>query len=87
MVRPTLLIILLVVAHELSAEPGAYDANEEQKVQAYIKQQQKAGVSPAPSGPNWKPGYTCADLKKFSFKEYCECRYYYVVHGRYYPKQ
>ncbi len=65
-----------------AAEPAA---NEEQKVQAYISQQKAAGVPPKPDNPHWKPGYTCNDLRKHSFSEYKECRYYYAVHGRFYP--
>ena len=79
-----LLALLLLLAEPLvvAAEP---ESNEEQKVQAYISQQRAAGIPPKPDNANWKPGYTCNDLKKHSFAEYQECRYYYSVHGRFYP--
>lgn len=76
--------LVLVLSQQLvvAAEP---EADEEQQVQAYIRQQRTAGVPPKPGNANWKPGYTCNDLKKHSFVEYQECRYYYSVHGRFYP--
>lgn len=76
------LLLLLVEPLVVAAEP---ETNEEQKVQAYISQQRAAGIPPKPDNANWKPGYTCNDLKKHSFAEYQECRYYYSVHGRFYP--
>ncbi len=68
-----------------SANEKSFDAAEEGKVQAYIKQQKAAGMPPQKSSANWKPGFTCNDLKHFSWQEYQECRYYYAVNGRYYP--
>lgn len=58
--------------------------SEEDRVKAYIEQQKAAGIAPKSGSPNWKPGFTCNDLKQFSFAEYQECRYFYAVHGRFY---
>lgn len=81
-------LLRLVLCVSLLVSQAAFaneTANEEAKVQAYIAKQKAAGVAPRSSNPNWKPGYTCNDLKKHSFAEYQECRYYYAVHGRFYP--
>ncbi|MEM8496952.1 MAG: hypothetical protein AAF542_02950 [Pseudomonadota bacterium] len=74
--------LLLLSQQLVAAEP---ESQEEQQVQAYISQQKAAGIPPKTGNANWKPGYTCNDLKKHSVAEYQECRYYYSVHGRFYP--
>lgn len=76
------MLLLLSQPFVAAAEP---ESHEEQQVQAYISQQKAAGIPPKPDNAHWKPGYTCNDLKKHSFAEYQECRYYYSVHGRFYP--
>ena len=80
-----LLLSLLFVLWPVFAVAVEPETNEEQQVQAYIAQQKAAGVPPKPNSAHWKPGYTCNDLKQYSFEEYKECRYYYAVHGRFYP--
>lgn len=82
--KPLWVVLLFALSQQQTAAADAA-ADDEQKVQAYISQQKAAGVPPEPTNPHWKPGYTCNDLKKHSFAEYQECRYYYSVHGRFYP--
>lgn len=81
------LVLAAVLAPGLVLHSGSALANdaEENKVKAYIKKQKAAGTKPKASSPNWKKGYTCNDLKKQSFDEYQECRYYYEENGRFYP--
>lgn len=77
-------LILLLVSSWLPAED--FDAAQENEVKAYIAARKAEGAAPKPESPNWKAGYTCNDLKKYSLEEYCECRYYYAENGRFYPK-
>ncbi len=79
---PILPILLLVTM--LTASFNVAAQSEEQRVKDYIAKQKAAGIAPKPSNPHWKAGFTCNDLKQFSFAEYQECRYYYAVHGRFY---
>jgi hypothetical protein len=59
-------------------------ANEAQ-VKAYIEGAQKRGEVPQPyTGKHWRPGYTCIDLRPYSYQEYLACRYYYTYYGHYY---
>ncbi len=78
-------LALLLVFSQQFVVAAESEASEEQQVQAYISKQKAAGIPPKPGNANWKPGYTCNDLKKHSLAEYKECRYYYSVHGRFYP--
>ena len=77
-----LLTGLLLLPFAYAVEPTADD---EKKVQAYIAKQKAANIPPKEANARWKAGYTCNDLKQYSFAEYQECRYYYSVHGRFYP--
>jgi hypothetical protein len=48
--------------------------------------QVKAYIEDAPyTGKHWRPGYTCYDLRPYSYREYLGCRHYYFYYGRYYP--
>ena len=80
-----LLLLQTIFMSAVSADEKSFDPAEEGRVQTYIKQQKVAGKAPLPNSANWKPRFTCNDLKHFSWQEYQECRYYYAVNGRYYP--
>lgn len=61
-------------------------AEQPAKVEAYIQEALKNKVVPPEyTGQYWRPGYTCRDLLRYSWREYRNCRYYYRYHGRYYP--
>jgi len=61
-------------------------AEQPEKVDAYIKEASKSNlVPPEYNGRYWRPGYTCRDLLRYSWREYRNCRYYHHYHGRYYP--
>ena len=62
-----------------------FSVAEEEKVKAYIADATKRGMAPAAQpGPNWRSGYTCQDLVRYSWNEYQECRYHHWYYGRYY---
>jgi len=61
-------------------------AEDPEKVDAYIKEAMKKNLKPPEyKGSNWRQGYTCRDLLRYSWYEYRDCRYYYTYYGRYYP--
>jgi len=61
-------------------------AEEPEKVDAYIKEASKKNLKPLEyKGNNWRAGYTCRNLLRYSWYEYRNCRYYRHYHGRYYP--
>ncbi len=61
-------------------------AEQPEKVDAYIKEAMKKNLKPPEyEGTNWRRGYTCRDLLRWSWNEYRNCSYYYRYHGRYYP--
>ncbi|HHJ13756.1 MAG TPA: hypothetical protein ENJ79_05170 [Gammaproteobacteria bacterium] len=61
-------------------------AEQPEKVDAYIKEAMKKNLKPSEyTGKHWRPGYTCRDLLRYSWREYRDCRYYYSYYGRYYP--
>ncbi len=69
---------------ETLAQP--FLAEEPEKVDAYIKEAMKKKLKPVEyTGTNWRSGYTCHDLLRFSWSEYRDCMYYYRYNGRYYP--
>lgn len=70
--------------NEVLSQP--FSVADEAKVQAYISEAQRRGEVPPPyRGKHWRPGYTCHNLRAYSYQEYLSCRYYYHFYGRYYP--
>jgi len=62
-----------------------FDVADDAQVKAYIEDAQRRGVTPPPyTGTHWRPGYTCEDLRRYSFREYLACRHYYFHYGHYY---
>ena len=58
---------------------------DESKVKTYIEDAKRRGEVPQPyTGKHWRPGYTCYDLRPYSYREYLSCRYYYSYYGHYY---
>lgn len=69
---------------EVLAQP--FFAEQPEKVEAYIQEMTAKKQPPEEyKGTHWRPGYTCRDLLRYSWREYRNCRYYYHWHGRYYP--
>jgi hypothetical protein len=70
--------------NEVLSKP--FSVADEAQVKAYIEDAQRRGEVPPPyTGKHLKPGYTCAQLRPYSHREYLACRYYYFYYGRYYP--
>ncbi len=68
---------------EVLAKP--FLAERPEAVDAYIKEAMAKDLKPAEyKGTNWKKGYTCRDLLRYSWNEYRNCSYYHRYHGRYY---
>jgi hypothetical protein len=60
-------------------------AEEPEKVEAYIQEASKRKLKPPEyTGANWREGYTCRDLLRYSWHEYRDCAYYHRYYGRYY---
>lgn len=54
------------------------------KVDAYVEEAMKKGLKPRQTAPeNWRPGYTCRDLWRYSYYDYRDCVYYHRYYGRY----
>jgi hypothetical protein len=65
---------------------GPFAVEDDAKVDAYIKEAMKKDIKPPGyAGTHWRPGYTCRNLLRYSWREYRNCRYYYRYYGRYYP--
>jgi hypothetical protein len=63
-----------------------FSVADEARVKSYIAEAQKRGEVPAPyAGTHWRPGYTCVNLRPYSYQEYLSCRYYHSYYGHYYP--
>jgi len=68
---------------EVLSQPFLAERPEE--VESYIKKAMEKNLKPEEyKGTNWKPGYTCHDLLRFSWREYRNCKYYHRYYGRYY---
>jgi hypothetical protein len=68
---------------EVVSQP--FSVADEAQVKAYIEDATRRGVVPQPyKGTYWRPGYTCADLWRYSRREYRACRYYHWYYGHYY---
>ena len=62
-----------------------FSVADEAKVKAYAEDAKRRGEVPEPyTGKYWRPGYTCYDLRPYSYREYLACRYYYSYYGHYY---
>lgn len=63
-----------------------FSVADEAQVKSYIEDAQRRGEVPQPyTGKYWRPGYTCVNLRPYSYQEYLSCRYYHFYYGRYYP--
>ncbi|PCJ39319.1 MAG: hypothetical protein COA99_10515 [Moraxellaceae bacterium] len=68
---------------EVAEQP--FSAEDEAKIDLYIRNALKDGITPPEyRGSHWQPGWTCRNLRRYSWSEYRSCRYYRRYHGRYY---
>lgn len=63
-----------------------FNVETEANLNAYIEEATKRGTPPK-SEPSryWRRGYTCADLRRYSWTDYRDCTYYYRYYGYYWP--
>src|SRR5574343_504604 len=65
---------------------GSFSVESEANLNAYIEDATKRGIPPK-SEPSkyWRRGYTCNDLRRYSWADYRDCSYYYHYYGYYWP--
>jgi hypothetical protein len=69
--------------NEVLSKP--FSAEDEAQVKSYIADAQRRGEVPSPyAGRYWRPGYTCTNLRPYSYQEYLACRYYHSYYGHFY---
>lgn len=69
---------------QILSQPFSVEDNA--KLEAYMNEAQKKGIPPVATPSRfWRRGYTCADLRPYSWNDYRDCSYYYRFHGRYWP--
>jgi hypothetical protein len=62
-----------------------FSVEEQAKLEAYLQDALKRKIVPGEyTGTHWRRGYTCRDLRPYSYYEYRDCMYYYRYYGRYY---
>jgi len=61
-----------------------FSVESEAGLSAYIADATKRGTPPK-SEPSkyWRNGYTCADLRPYSWNDYRDCSYYHHYYGHY----
>ena len=61
-----------------------FGVESEANLNAYIQDATKRGLPPK-SEPSkyWRQGYTCNDLRRYSWNDYRDCSYYYSYYGHY----
>ncbi|MGH8550716.1 MAG: hypothetical protein ACRERU_19370 [Methylococcales bacterium] len=64
----------------------SFSVADDAKLNAYITEATKQATLPR-SEPSryWRRGYTCADLRGYSWTDYRDCSYYYRYYGYYWP--
>lgn len=69
---------------QVMAKP--FSVEDEAKLNSYIEEATKRGTPPK-SEPSkyWRRGYTCNDLRRYSWNDYRDCSYYYRYYGYYWP--
>lgn len=63
-----------------------FSVENEANLNAYIEEATKRGTPPR-SEPSkyWRRGYTCGDLRRYSWYDYRDCSYYHRYYGYYWP--
>jgi len=62
-----------------------FNPGDQAEIDKYVEDALKKNQIPKEySGKNWKPGYTCANLRGYGYYPYRDCLHYYHYHGYYY---
>jgi len=63
-----------------------FSVENEANLNAYIEEATKRGTPPKTQPSKyWRNGYTCGDLRRYSWTDYRDCSYYHRYYGRYWP--
>lgn len=65
---------------------NSFSVENEANLNSYIEDATKRGIPPK-SEPSkyWRRGYTCNDLRRYSWTDYRDCSYYHHYYGYYWP--
>jgi hypothetical protein len=62
----------------------SFHVESDAKLEADLEASFKKGIKPVSTVSRyWRPGYTCADIRSYSWRDYRNCRYHYRYYGRY----
>ncbi|MGY6276698.1 hypothetical protein [Methylomonas sp. MgM2] len=63
-----------------------FSVETEANLNAYIEEATKRGIPPKTTPSRyWRRGYTCGDLRRYSWSDYRDCSYFYRYYGYYWP--
>jgi hypothetical protein len=63
-----------------------FSVADEAKLESYIKDATERGTPPKTTPSRyWRNGYTCGNLRRYSWNDYRDCSYYYRYYGYYWP--
>lgn len=63
-----------------------FSVENEANLEAYIKDATERGTPPISTpSKHWQNGYTCGDLRRYSWNDYRDCSYYHRYYGHYWP--
>lgn len=74
--------------NQLNAEVlgKSFSVENEANLNAYIEEATKKGIPPKTQPSKyWRNGYTCNDLRRYSWNDYRDCSYFYRYYGYYWP--
>jgi len=64
----------------------SFSVESEANLNAYIEEATKRGIPPKTTPSKyWRRGYTCGDLRRYSWTDYRDCSYFYRYYGYYWP--
>jgi hypothetical protein len=64
----------------------SFSVENEANLNAYIEEATRKGQPPRTEPSKyWRKGYTCADLRRYSWTDYRDCSYYHHYYGYYWP--
>lgn len=100
LLKTCLLAVLFLLAHTAEAEKivdlqkqlndevmqKSFSVENEASLNAYIEEATRKGKPPKTEPSKyWRQGYTCADLRRYSWTDYRDCSYYHHYYGYYWP--
>lgn len=77
---------MAAMQRQLNAEVMSqeFDVDDPAQIDAYVKEAMKKDLKPEKNAPTyWRKGYTCADIRYRSYRDYRSCVYYHRYYGYY----